>query len=318
MAAAAAIPWPVCPKRKVLEPMVRRRLRFGQIQALLALTPMIVVAVGAFGIGIIFTIIVSFTDTGLFLRFNFIGLRQYEQLWRTPRWIVSVQNIGIFGALVVIIQMTLGYLLAVFIDQKVRAEDTFRTIFLYPFAMSLVVTGLVWQWIFDANVGLTPTIQRLGFESFHFSPLTDQSTAIYGVVIGAVWNGVGVTMAILLSGLRGVDEDIWKATRVDGIPAWRTYVFIALPMIRGSLATAFVLQCTSIVRVYDLVVAMTAGGPGNATQMPATLVIESFGGRQNAGFATAAATMMLMPILAILLVRQTFRWHAARRAGMAP
>ena len=83
-------------------------------------------------------------------------------------------------------------------------------------------------------------------------------------------------MAILLAGLRGIDEEIWKAARVDGIPTWRTYLFIVLPMMRGAFATAFVLQCVGIVRVYDLVVAMTGGGPGISSTMPAVYVIDMF------------------------------------------
>ena len=285
---------------------------------------MIAVAVGLYIFGIVYSILLSFTNAKLFPKFDFfkrdgslIGLQQYERLWDTPRWLVSVENIWIFGILVITIQMCLGYLLAVFIDQKIKQEDTFRTIFLYPFAMSLVVTGLVWQWMLDPNLGLTSAIQKLGFESFYFAPLVDQSTAIFGLVIGGVWNGVGVTMAILLAGLRGVDDDIWKAARVDGIPTWRTYLFIALPMIRGSLATAFILQCTNIVRVYDLVVAMTQGGPGIATQMPAVFVIEHITNRQNVALGMAAATMMLIPIVLLLFVKAILDWRAKRRAEQA-
>lgn len=280
---------------------------------------MIAVGVGVYIIGIVYSIVLSFTNAKLFPRFDFfkrdgtlIGFQQYERLWDTPRWIISVENIWLFGVLVIAIQMTLGYLLAVFIDQKIKQEDTFRTIFLYPFAMSLVVTGLVWQWMMDPALGLTSAIQKLGFESFRFAPLVNQSTAIYGLVIGGVWNGVGVTMAILLAGLRGVDDEIWKAARVDGIPTWRAYLFIALPMIKGAVATAFILQGTGVVRVYDLVVAMTQGGPGIATQMPAVFVIDHITNRQNVAIGMAAATMMLIPIVIVLFVRAGFEWRAKR------
>lgn len=276
---------------------------------------MIAVALGVYVIGIVYSVMLSFTSSKLFPNFNFIGFDRYERLWNESRWLVSVENIWVFGALVIIFQMGLGYLLAVCIDQRIKQEDTFRTIFLYPFSMSLVVTGLVWQWMLDPNLGITPTIQRLGWEDFHFAPLVDQDQAVYGLVLGNVWNGVGVTMAILLAGLRGVDEEIWKATRVDGIPAWRTYVFIVLPMIRGAVLTAFVLQCTQIVRVYDLVIAMTQGGPGIASQMPALFVIEHIQNRQNVSLGMAAATMMLIPIVILLLVKATVDYRSKRRAG---
>lgn len=297
--------------------MSLRRRRMRNIHAIIGSIPMMTVSVGVFVFGIIYSVLLSFTNTKLFPKFNFIGLDQYERLWGEERWLVSVENIWIFGALIIIFQMTLGYLLAVFIDQRIKQEDTFRTIFLYPFAMSLVVTGLVWQWILDPNLGFSSAMQKLGFEDFVFAPLVNQTTAIYGLVMGGVWNGVGVTMAILLAGLRGIDAEIWRATRVDGIPAWRTYIYIALPMIRGALATALILQCTSIVRVYDLVVAMTQGGPGIATQMPAIFVIEHIQNRQNVALGMAAASMMLLPIIVLLAIKMAVEWRAKRRREQA-
>ncbi len=296
----------------------RRRLTRSRllniVNPYLGASPMIAVAVGVYVIGIIYSVLLSFTDSKFFPKFNFIGFDQYERLWSTPRWLISVENIWVFGLSVIVIQMVLGYALAVFIDQRIKQEDTFRTIFLYPFAMSLVVTGLIWQWMFDPNLGITHVMQQLGFENFKFSPLTNRSTVVYGLVIGSVWNGVGVSMAILLAGLRGIDEDIWKASRVDGIPAWRTYLFIVLPMIKGSIITALVLQATGVVRVYDLVVAMTGGGPGIASQMPAIFVIEHIQNRQNVGLAMAAATIMLLPIVFLLAVRTLYVWREDQKA----
>lgn len=293
-----------------------RRYRLSDLHPVLGSSPMIAVALGVYVIGIGYSILLSFTGSKLFPKFDFVGLAQYDRLWGEARWLISVENIWVFGVLVIIFQMTLGYLLAVCIDQRIKQEDTFRTIFLYPFSMSLVVTGLVWQWMLDPNLGIAATVQRLGWESFEFAPLVDQNQAVYGLVLGNVWNGVGVTMAILLAGLRGVDEEIWKAARVDGIPTWRTYIFIVLPMIRGAVLTAFVLQCTQIVRVYDLVVAMTQGGPGIASQMPAVFVIEHIQNRQNVGLGMAAATMMLIPVVIILFIKATADYRTKRRAGL--
>lgn len=293
-----------------------RRYRLSDLHPVLGSSPMIAVALGVYVIGIGYSILLSFTGSKLFPKFDFVGLSQYERLWGEARWLISVENIWVFGVLVIVFQMMLGYLLAVCIDQRIKQEDTFRTIFLYPFSMSLVVTGLVWQWMLDPNLGISATVQRLGWESFEFAPLVDQNQAVYGLVLGNVWNGVGVTMAILLAGLRGVDEEIWKAARVDGIPTWRTYIFIVLPMIRGAVLTAFVLQCTQIVRVYDLVVAMTQGGPGIASQMPAVFVIEHIQNRQNVGLGMAAATMMLIPVVIILFIKAMADYRAKRRAGL--
>ncbi len=293
-----------------------RRRRF-KVQAVLGTLPMIAVGVGVYVIGIAFTFYWSFTSSKLFPNSHFVGLLQYRRLWDSDRWLIAVHNIWIFGGLLIVFNLVFGYLLAVFMDQRIRQEDLFRSIFLYPFAMSLIVTGLIWQWMLDPNLGIEQTLHRWGWTSFHFSPLVDPHTAIYGLVLAGIWQGSGVTMAILLAGLRGVDAEIWKAARVDGIPTWRVYLFIALPMIRGALATAFVLQCVGVVRVYDLIVAMTGGGPGISTSMPAVYVIQMITSSQNVGQGMAAAMMMLLPIVAVLAVGGFFAWRRNRKARAA-
>ncbi|HEY8596605.1 MAG TPA: sugar ABC transporter permease [Devosiaceae bacterium] len=292
----------------------KRRMKFN---AVIGTLPMIAVAVGVYVIGIAYTVYWSFTSSKLFPNNDFVGLRQYERLWNDDRWLIAVQNIWIFGVLLIAFSLVFGYLLAIFMDQRIRQEDLFRSIFLYPFAMSLIVTGLIWQWMLDPNFGIEHTIQSLGFTGFHFSPLVDPKTAIYGLVVAGIWQGSGVTMAILLAGLRGVDAEIWKAAKVDGIPPWRVYLFIALPMMRGAIGTAFVLQCVGVVRVYDLVVAMTGGGPGIATNMPAVYVIQMITSSQNVGLGMAAATIMLLPVVLVLALLGIARWVAARRKEAA-
>lgn len=296
------------------KPRTRRKFN---IQSVLGTMPMIATAIGVFVICIVFSIIWSFTNSKVFPNFNFVGLTQYERLWRTDRWIISVQNVFVFGVLSMGVGMVAGYLLAVFMDQRIKQEDLFRSIFLYPFAMSLVVTGLVWQWMFDPNLGIQEAVRQLGWTSFEFAPLVRMETALYGVVLGGLWNGVGVTMAIMLAGLRGVDSEIWKAAKVDGIPTWKTYLFIVLPMMRGAIATAFILQLTGVVRVFDIVVAMTQGGPGVSTQMPAIYVIQHITDRANVGQGMAAATMMLVPVMLLIAVQYFLQWNAGRKSRKA-
>ena len=291
-----------------------RKRRF-HLQSIVGTVPMILVAVGVFVIGIGFSVLWSFTSSKLFPTFNFVGLLQYERLWATDRWRVAVNNIWVFGLLSIGCNLIFGYLLAVFMDQRIRQEDAFRSIFLYPIAMSLIVTGLVWQWALDPNLGLQSAMRNFGWESFSFAPLVDPDLAIYGLVVAGIWQGAGVTMAILLAGLRGIDAEIWKAAKVDGIPNWRAYLFIGLPMMRGAVATAFVLQCVNVIRVYDLVVAMTGGGPGYSTTMPAVYVIQLITVRQNVGQGMAGATMMLLPILVVIAVGGLVLWRRNRKGA---
>jgi glucose/mannose transport system permease protein len=225
-------------------------------------------------------------------------------------------NIWIFGFASIICNMIFGFLLAVFLDQRIKHESVFRTIFLYPFALSLVITGLVWQWMMDPNLGIQSAVRAIGWTDFKFAPISQPETALVGLVVGGIWNGVGVTMAILLAGLRGVDGEIWKAAKIDGIPTWRTYIFIVIPMMRGSIATALVLQAVGVIRVFDLVVAMTGGGPGISTYMPALYVIQQINAR-NVAQGMAAATIMLLPVLLVIIVGQVLALRSRIKARSA-
>ncbi|WP_421855976.1 carbohydrate ABC transporter permease [Marinomonas sp.] len=277
-----------------------RRAKRVQLSSLLASTPMAIVAIGVFVVCVGYSVVLSFTKSRLFPNFNWVGLDQYERLWGTSRWVVSVENLFLYGVLFIALCLISGFFMAVFLDQKVRFESGFRTLFLYPYAMSLVVTGLVWQWMMEPSLGIQNVVQRMGWESFEFAPLVSSEYAIYGVLIAAVWQSSGLVMALMLAGLRGIDGEIWKAARVDGIPTWRTYLFIVLPMMRPVMITSVVLLAVGVVRVYDLIVAQTGGGPGMSTEMPAKFVIDHITARGNVGLGMAAATMMLLPVLLVI------------------
>ncbi|HEX4298343.1 MAG TPA: sugar ABC transporter permease [Devosia sp.] len=297
--------------------MAERTRKKLPIAAIIATIPLMIESVGVYIFGIGLSVYFSFTNTVVFPDYKFVGLKQYQRLWTTDIWLTAVKNIWLFGFLSIAANLVFGYLLAVFMDQRIKQEDLLRTIFLYPFAMSLIVTGLVWQWVLDPNYGLDATMHGFGWTSFHFSPLNDANTALYGLVVAGVWQGAGVTMAVLLAGLRGVDGEIWKAARVDGIPAWRTYLFIALPMMRGAVATAVTFQCINVLRVYDLIVSMTGAGPGNATMMPAVYVLQYLTDRQNVAQGMAAATTMLLPVVIVLICVGVYRFLRKRKVVTA-
>ena len=232
---------------------------------------------------------------------NFVGLDQFERLWGTSRWLISIENLAIYGLCSMVLSLTIGFLLAALLDQKIRFENTFRTILLYPFALSFIVTGLVWQWILNPEFGVQKIVRDLGFESFTFDPLYTSEIVIYGILIAGLWQGTGLIMCLMLAGLRGIDEDIWKAARVDGIPMWKTYLRIVIPMMRPVFITTLVLIASGIVKVYDLVVAQTNGGPGISSEVPAKYVYDYMFGAQNLGQGFAASTMMLLAVLVIII-----------------
>jgi glucose/mannose transport system permease protein len=272
------------------------------ISAKIAAIPMIATALVVFLGGTIWTVIYSFTDSKLLPRLRWVGLDQYERLWSNSRWLVSIENLLFYGVMSLIFTVVMGFLLAVLMDQKIRYEDTFRTIMLYPFALSFIVTGLIWQWILNPQFGIEGIVRGWGWESFTFDPLNNPDTVLYGLLIAGLWQGTGFVMCLMLAGLRGIDEDIWKAARVDGIPTWKTYVVVIIPMMRAVFVTTLVIVASGIIRLYDLVVAMTSGGPGgNASQVPAMYVYDYMFQAQNLGQGFAASTMMLLSVLIVLI-----------------
>lgn len=274
---------------------------FHNMTAKIAAVPMILTALVVFVGGTLWTVLYSFTDSKLLPRMRFVGLSQYDRLWSTTKWIVSIENLLVYGILSLIFSLVIGFLLAALLDQKIRFENTFRTIFLYPFALSFIVTGLVWQWMLNPQFGIQKIVRDMGWESFNFDPLYNSDVVIYGILIAGLWQQTGLIMCLMLAGLRGIDEDIWKAARVDGIPMWKTYLFIVIPMMRPVFITTLVLIASGIVRVYDLVVAQTGGGPGIASEVPAKYVYDAMFLSQNLGQGFAASTMMLLAVVIVIV-----------------
>ena len=262
---------------------------------------MIVVAMVGFVGCSVWSIVYSFTASKYLPKERFVGFEQYDRLFDSARWQVSVENVVIYGVCSLVFSIGIGFLLAVALDQKIRFENTFRTIFLYPFALSFIVTGLVWQWLLNADFGVAQVFRDVGFTHFELNILSNREYAIYAIVIAGLWQGTGLVMALMLAGLRSIDQDIWKASRVDGIPTWRTYLFIVIPMMKPVFITTLVIIASGIVKVFDLVVALTSGGPGGASELPAKYVYDYMFTRANLGQALAASTVMLITVLIILI-----------------
>jgi|TARA_B110000003_G_scaffold43599_1_gene41079 glucose/mannose transport system permease protein len=275
---------------------------FKNMTAKIAALPMIATALVIFVGCTLWTIYHSFTRSRLLpAPEKWVGLKNYDRLWGENRWLISIENLAIFGACSLVLSLVIGFTLAALLDRKIRFENTIRTIILYPFALSFVVTGLVWQWLLNPSLGLQNVIREWGWTTFTFDPLNNAEIVIFGILIAGVWQGSGFVMVLMLAGMRGIDEDVWKASRVEGIPAWKTYIFIVIPMMRPVFVTALVIISAGIIKVYDLVVAQTSGGPGIASEVPAKYVIDKMFGSQNLGLGFAASTMMLLSVLVVLI-----------------
>ena len=280
----------------------------GRAAASIALSPTWLISFVIYVGTVLWTFRISLTSSKLVPVYDFVGADQYRRLMVNPRWLVALENMLVFGAATILGCLVLGFLLAAGIDRRIRGEAVFRTVFLYPYALSFIVSGLIWQWTLNPTYGIQATVRGWGWESFTFDWLVRADRAIYVLAIAAIWQASGLVMALMLAGLRNVDPALWSAARVDGVPTWRIYVHIIIPELKPVVLTATVLLGFLVVKVYDLVVAMTKGGPGNATDVPAKFVIDYLFTRANIGMATAASVVMLAAVIPFLVL-----WYYAQR-----
>jgi glucose/mannose transport system permease protein len=245
--------------------------------------------------------LLSVTASRMLPNYELVGLAQYERLWEMDRWWVALKNLAIFGFLYVGVSMALGVFLAVLLDQKVRGEGFIRTVYLYPMALSFVVTGTAWKWILNPSEGLQKMMQDMGWTNFTFDWLVQSDMAIYCVVIAGVWQSAGFAMALFLAGLRGVDDSIIKAAQIDGASLPRIYLRIVLPALRPVFFSTLMVLAHLAIKSFDLVMALTSGGPGYATDVPATFMFAMSFTRGQIGLGAASATIMLATVAAIVV-----------------
>jgi len=307
----AAAPSAPAPPPPVLRPPQRRGARWA---ARLALVPLLLTTLLAYLGSSLWSLRVSLSSSKTFPTDTWVGAAQYVRLFTNERWLLSLGNLAIYGLLFISTCLVMGFLLAVMIDRQVRGQGVLRTIFLYPYAMSFISTGAVWQWMLNPSDGIQAVGRALGFAHFQFDWIVDPDRVIYTIVIATAWQASGLVMALLLAGLRGIDPDLWRAARVDGIPTWRVYLSIVAPQLGYPFATAFILLLAGVVKLYDAVVAMTQGGPGTASEVPTKFIMDHLYGRANLALASAGAVVLLVTVIALISPFLYARSRAARHA----
>ncbi|SFR44957.1 carbohydrate ABC transporter membrane protein 1, CUT1 family [Marinobacter gudaonensis] len=260
----------------------------------------VLIGVGIYGY-MLWTGVLSFTSSSFLPVYDFVGFEQYAKLMANDRWLTASVNLGIFGGLFILSCLVIGVLLAIFLDQKIRQEGAIRTIYLYPMALSMIVTGTVWKWILNPSLGLEKLMHDWGWTSFSFDWLVNSDMAIYTIVMAAVWQASGFVMALFLAGLRGVDSSIIRAARVDGASLPLIYWKIILPSLRPVFFSAVMVLAHIAIKSFDLVMAMTAGGPGYSTDLPAVFMYAHTFTRGQMGLGSASAMLMLGAILALIV-----------------
>ena len=250
---------------------------------------------------ILWTVALSFTNSRMLPRWNFIGIENYTKLMDNDRWAVSSQNLVVFGGLFILICLVIGIFMAILLDQKIRQEGFLRTIYLYPMAISFIVTGTAWKWLLNPSMGIQKIIQDWGFKDFTFDWLVYSEMVVYCLVIAAVWQSSGFVMALFLAGLRGVDQEMIKAAELDGASSPTIYRRIILPTLKPVFFSAFVILSHIAIKSFDLVTALTGGGPGYSSDLPANFMYAHAFTRSQMGLGAASGVMMLGGVLAILV-----------------
>ncbi len=265
----------------------------------------------------LWTIWISFTPSTLIPVSGWVGLRNYNSVLSSRNWQIAFDNLLLFGGAFVLLSLATGLILAILLDQRIRGENALRSIFLYPLAVSFVVTGTVWSWLLNPGLGIQKLVQDLGWTAFKFDWLIDRDMAIWTIVVAAVWQSSGFAMALFLAGLRSVDSDLIKAAQIDGAGPVRMYRRVILPTLWPITVTVIVIQLQFAISTFDLVRALTNGGPGIATQLPALVVYDLMFQRNLLGRGAAAAVLMLLILLAVLLPYAAWRYLQRRRAAHA-
>jgi glucose/mannose transport system permease protein len=291
------------------------RRRFGDALTALAIWLPLIASAGHVVVFTAWTTWVSFTASSVMPDYDWVGLRNYFAVTRTANFQIAYVNLVIFGSGLVLLTMALGLLLAVLLDQRVRGENVLRTIFLYPLAVSFVVTGTVWSWLLNPGLGIQKVVHNLGWTDFRFDWLVQSDKAIYCVIIAGVWQGAGFAMALFLAGLRSVDADLIKAAQIDGAGPWRMYRRVLLPTIWPIFITVFVILLRSAITTFDLVRALTGGGPGISTNVPTLVVYDFMFQRAELGRGSAAAVLMLLSLAVVMVPYGLYvRWQRQKQA----
>ena len=280
-----------------------RRVRWSRWSPQVALVPAVAITLVAFIGSIFWTIWLSFTRSRRFPEYGIDWAdwaRQYERLWKDDGWQIALTNLVVLG-LGSMLAIVFGFILAALIDREKRGEGFFRTVFLYPLAVSLIVTGVAWRWMLNPSFGVPAFLKAIGLGFIDLNWLSSGDTAMYAIILASVWQGAGFYMALMLSGLKSINTEIWSAARLDGVSFWRLYFEIIIPIMKFTFLTCAILLSLGVVKAYDIVVAMTNGGPGQATWVPGYFTINAYWAKSNLGYASAAAVIMLLITAAIFL-----------------
>ncbi|HEU5298863.1 MAG TPA: sugar ABC transporter permease [bacterium] len=269
-----------------------------------------VLAVGIFVYGFIgWTAYVAMSGWNSFLPdLSFVGFRNFAELFQHPRFQIDLRNTLVFTLAFLAGCLGLGLLLAVLLDQRIWGEGFFRNVYLFPMSISFIVSGTAWSWLLNPSTGVNLLFEAVGLDRLKSPWFTDPTIAIYSVVLAAVWQMSGFTMAMYLAGLRGIPEELREAARVDGASDWQLYRHVILPLLHPITLSAVIVLGHISLKIFDLVFAMTGSGPAFSTDVPGIFMFETtFRGNR---FAEGAAIAIVMLVMVAVVVIPYLVWSS--------
>ncbi len=244
---------------------------------------------------------------GMIQDLTLVGLRNYQKLFDTERFQIDLHNTVTFTLLFLASSLVIGLLLAVLLDQRIRSEGLFRSVFLFPMALSFIVTGVVWRWLLNpgsrelGSVGVNLLFDKVGLGLLKSGWYTDPSIGIKAVAIAATWQMSGYVMAMYLAGMRGIPEDLREAARVDGASELDIYRHIILPLLQPITLSAVIILGHISLKIFDLVSAMTGPGLGFCTDVPAYFMFDTTFRGNHFSQGAAIAIILLLSVAALII-----------------
>ncbi|MCC9075328.1 sugar ABC transporter permease [Litorilinea aerophila] len=282
----------------------RRRswLRSDMFIAVLVLTPSII-AVALFIYGFIgWTFYMSTVKWNSQVPdFTFVGLANWERLFSDRRFHIDLRNLVYYAAGFMTQCIVFGFIIAALLDQKIKGEAIYRTIIIFPFAVSGIVTGVAWRWLMQPSTGINLLFAKIGLENFQPTWNSHPQYGMWAVSIAAAWQFTGYVMALYLAGLRGIPNELREAAAIDGAGTFATYRHVIIPLLMPVTFTAIVLTGMNSIRVFDLVSAMSGSGPAFATDTLAFYMFQSTFGAYRYSLGAAIGSFMIF-LSAFLIV----------------
>jgi glucose/mannose transport system permease protein len=282
--------------------------------AILVLTPSII-AVAVFIYSFIgWTFYISTVKWNSQVRdMSFVGLANWERMFGDPRFHKDLRNLVYYAAGFMTQCIVFGFLLASLLDQKIKGEALFRTVIIFPFAVSGIVTGVAWRWLMQPTTGINLLFANMGFENFQPTWNSHPQFGMFAVTIAASWQFTGYVMALYLAGLRGIPTEVREAAAIDGAGTWATYRYVIIPLMLPVTFTAIVLTGMNSIRVFDIISPMGGSGPAFATDTLAFFMYQStFGAYRYSLGATIGAFMILLSAFLVVPYLLSMRGEVER------